>query len=87
MGSISFLKKEACMRVEIILSTPVGKKLNGAADAVLRLLDDAGITRRQIVDRNYCGSATIRADIPESLFAALWQCDTVLSVRSPESRA
>ena len=75
------------MRVEIILSTPVGRTLNGAADAVLKVLDDAGITRRQVIDRNYCGSAIIRADIPETLFAALWRCDSVLSVRSVESRA
>ena len=70
------------MRVEIILCTPVGKKLNGAADDVMSVLDRAGVGERRVVDKSYAGCAHIYADVPETLFGALRECRMVICVRA-----
>lgn len=70
------------MRVEITLCTPVGKRLNGAADALFRILDREGIKERRVVDRNDAGFARVYVEIPETLYKEIQGLEQVICLRA-----
>ncbi len=69
------------MHIEITLSTPVGRKLNGAAEEILAILRAAHVDYR-IDDRNFGGIAYIYANVPVALIPRVRECTTVLTVRA-----